>query len=965
MADTTALKNRISAAIKANDNQEITGPVLQQALLDIVDELNGATETEASQRQNSDSILQQGINTERERAQSAENNLGQRITNETDRAQEAESTINEKASRALHNINNLEIEDVTGTQSQTTEMSIALRTNEGSEEDPEIVTLDTLIVGQATNQKAGLLPAKSQWGNEPKSEEKKIIGGDAVFKALSENYAKTANSIYSLKKSLGSVANTLLELNNQATHYVFEIEGGDVLHILTSNFCKVAILKSFDFTHSLPYTFDFATGESIRGGSAGGNLINVTTPSDAKYVCLTSQISDGTSTIFTEFTINGINFLTKNGLKDYIDNNIDNKVNTEKTRAVGVEQTLLNSTSLFSTKVDSALFNISYYNYYSGSLDNSGAIVSYNQATYIVIPVTPEESFYIKAGTVAKFAFVKDFEFNHSLPYTLDLCNGTNVTPLASDNERITIVPSDAKYLLLSRNSSDGSGILPIKLNIGDKNYLDCDINDILSNIKSELDELEDSLVELEDSLVETIDIQTSQEIYLYGDDGSKVASSNFNGTGLFDIQDGDVIEYTGSMGSGYHGLLIYSDENTIIGTAFTNGDFSKARYIVNNQNAKYARCQARNSNWGTVPNQLKVSVKSKIATEIENLSERVTVLENQIDIIPNIIIEKVGDGAFDVKIKQQSNGKYLTHRFLRHRYTRLVRYGSSGSATHEEVCSDCWYPSQIYDGTVNLLQGNANFINYVEKENERSYAGEGHGATFSAYAHFFADGVEFNPNTLTGRIECGTFRFVEKNIIYAIDTTQPNFNSDNAIPKFDENGNKEISTIHWLEAKYSVNNIIEFRHRLSIARNNTQFRFCFGAMLELEHELFNHIIINNSEGSENLVSYDNTQSTWVCTPINGSTVALASESTNKGDEIVAYGNNYIVKQKMLQADTSRNNKSSMFPRLYTGSGYRIKFYQQPVITTSNYSAMGQQTETFNEGDMIELNVSREIDLLQ
>lgn len=41
MADTTALKNRIRAAIKANDNKEITGPVLQQTLLDIVDELNG------------------------------------------------------------------------------------------------------------------------------------------------------------------------------------------------------------------------------------------------------------------------------------------------------------------------------------------------------------------------------------------------------------------------------------------------------------------------------------------------------------------------------------------------------------------------------------------------------------------------------------------------------------------------------------------------------------------------------------------------------------------------------------------------------------------------------------------------------------------------------------------------------------------------------------------------------------
>lgn len=40
MADTTALKNRIRVAIKTNDNQEIIGPVLQQTLLDIVDELD-------------------------------------------------------------------------------------------------------------------------------------------------------------------------------------------------------------------------------------------------------------------------------------------------------------------------------------------------------------------------------------------------------------------------------------------------------------------------------------------------------------------------------------------------------------------------------------------------------------------------------------------------------------------------------------------------------------------------------------------------------------------------------------------------------------------------------------------------------------------------------------------------------------------------------------------------------------
>ena len=173
MADTTALKNRIRAAVKANDNQEITGPVLQQALLDIVDELNGATETEAQQRQSGDSTLQQGINSERQQRQDADTALGQRIT-------EADT----KASGALHEIENLEIEDVTGSGVQSTEMSIALRTNEGSVEDPDIVTLDTLVISQATEQKAGLLPAKNQWDGIPKIGSDKIAKSDGIAKAL-------------------------------------------------------------------------------------------------------------------------------------------------------------------------------------------------------------------------------------------------------------------------------------------------------------------------------------------------------------------------------------------------------------------------------------------------------------------------------------------------------------------------------------------------------------------------------------------------------------------------------------------------------------------------------------------------------------------------------------------------------------------------------------------------------------
>ena len=100
MADTTALKNRIRAAIKANDNQEITGPVLQQSLLDIVDELNGATETEASQRQNADSTLQQNINTESQQRQSADSTLSGMINAEKTRAEGAESTLQNNLTQA-------------------------------------------------------------------------------------------------------------------------------------------------------------------------------------------------------------------------------------------------------------------------------------------------------------------------------------------------------------------------------------------------------------------------------------------------------------------------------------------------------------------------------------------------------------------------------------------------------------------------------------------------------------------------------------------------------------------------------------------------------------------------------------------------------------------------------------------------------------------------------------------------
>ena len=106
MADTTALKNRIRAAIRANDNQEITGPMLQQSLLDIVDELNGATETEANARQSGDSTLQQNITAEKNRAEGVESTLQQDINAEAAARQQEDTRLNNLITGIKNNIDN-------------------------------------------------------------------------------------------------------------------------------------------------------------------------------------------------------------------------------------------------------------------------------------------------------------------------------------------------------------------------------------------------------------------------------------------------------------------------------------------------------------------------------------------------------------------------------------------------------------------------------------------------------------------------------------------------------------------------------------------------------------------------------------------------------------------------------------------------------------------------------------------
>lgn len=89
----------------------------------------------------------------------------------------------------------LELQDATGSALQATELHISLNKNDGSEEDPNVHEIDTLIISQATENKAGLLPAKSEWDDEPITDSNNLVKSGGIKKAIDEivSYDSTYN----------------------------------------------------------------------------------------------------------------------------------------------------------------------------------------------------------------------------------------------------------------------------------------------------------------------------------------------------------------------------------------------------------------------------------------------------------------------------------------------------------------------------------------------------------------------------------------------------------------------------------------------------------------------------------------------------------------------------------------------------------------------------------------------------
>lgn len=94
--------------------------------------------------------------------------------------------IEEEEQRAEASFNDLQLDDSTTQEDEATKITVSLNKNDGTQQDPDIRELDAITIVQASETKAGLLPAKNTWDSQPTMNSKNIVSSKAVFNSLND-----------------------------------------------------------------------------------------------------------------------------------------------------------------------------------------------------------------------------------------------------------------------------------------------------------------------------------------------------------------------------------------------------------------------------------------------------------------------------------------------------------------------------------------------------------------------------------------------------------------------------------------------------------------------------------------------------------------------------------------------------------------------------------------------------------
>ena len=318
----------------------------------------------------------------------------------------------------------------------------------------------------------------------------------------------------------------------------------------------------------------------------------------------------------------------------------------------------------------------------------------------------------------------------------------------------------------------------------------------------------------------------------------------------------------------------------------------------------------------------------------------------------------------FNLLVYDQASKIWITHTFRKAYTTHTLSYGSGQSKS--VVTSDVWYAEYIKDSDGNnLMQGNTNFIHYLNNTGHQGHVGAGHGCAVAVYTLFFADGQLIDPTSLTKEVECSVFRMTEKVNHYLIDQASTTSSSD-AIPSLDGNGDPIVESVEYLDAEWTICNNMKLRNRLDIVMDGLEFQQCFAGMLTGYYPYFDNIMINNPEYIYNGLSGSGSAITIEAK--GGTTTVLSSQGGGffDADEVILYGDKYRVYTRIVANDPARYDKlnveTAAMPPNYDS---RIKAYFMPCVCTQSYPLIdkGETVEIFNAGDILDVMIYKKLDV--
>lgn len=486
---------------------------------------------------------------------------------------------------------------------------------------------------------------------------------------------------------------------------------------------------------------------------------------------------------------------------------------------------------------------------------------------------------------------------------------------------------------------------------------------DILASTASEIIAIKDDITLLKtggSALIGDADLLTPDKIVpetgISAREGDAYSSGNYEATDFIDVSKLSSFRFFGYSVEA-SGIAGYDENKLFVEPVYypTNDGLIPEEgrvFELTNPSIKYIRACNR------LPNGRVMKIIVPLSYTAQDIAEMDNKLSNIEDLTPtssDITVNFVSGTRFTVSSKCP-DGSYMTHEW---RYVERERQKERA-----------WNFSMSSHNGQNIVAGNFNTIHIMndidstDGVDDSIFVGYTHGCEWMLYAQFFLDGVEFDPATATGELKGKEFKchIVTDNykpdrdlsIQEAIDVTGAS-SSDFVMPAQPEQvRSRRVSTV-----TIEGNNRIKRHHKLTILKDNVQFKCLYMAMQRTYNNLDNNVLyLNDKDGTRNL--YHNQLNK--VEPLAPSTVTL-SDGVGYGDENcfatrfessgTSNGYAYNIVTTQANVDSSKQNKNHI--QMWTSVASSVKVYFIPVYTSDLSRKYAKYPpDVFNTGDVIE-----------